>query len=35
MGMITACIAKELLCITTRALVKDRSGNKVLELVAF
>jgi len=37
--MITACIPKGLPCITARALVKgrcgQRSGNKVRELVAF
>jgi len=35
MGIITACIPKGLRCITTRALVKGRSGNKVPELVSF
>jgi len=35
MGMISACIPKRLRCITARALVKGRIGNKVRELVAF
>jgi len=35
MGMITACIPKALRCITARALVKGRGGNKVREVVAF
>jgi len=33
--MIIAFIPKELRCITTRALVKGHSRNKVCELVAF
>ena len=32
MGMIIACIPKGLRCITARALVKGRSGNKVRDI---